>query len=103
MNETERGAGDNLDELARELLWVRASGAHSRDAVIALDAAGFKFAEPGYWRLELAGGVEVALEPLMFGRFALAVYRNLELVHERKLEVVLHLDAGEATGTVSDE
>lgn len=58
-----------------------------------LPAAGFELAPPGYWRVLLPGGGEVAIEPIMFGRFELAVYdAERELVLEQK--VPLRFTAG---------
>lgn len=48
--------------------------------------AGFAMAAPGYWSKRF-GEYELALEPLTFGRWALALYRGRELMLEQKLTV----------------
>lgn len=81
-------AGGDVD-LALRLQRVRLAGCHSFEELQALEAAGFELADSGYWRLELAGGIEVTLEPKIYGGHYLAVYRDKELVHAGKLEVEL--------------
>lgn len=51
-------------------------------------AAGFDLAAPGYWSRRF-GPIELALEPLTFGRFDLAVYSGRVLLLPRKLRVTL--------------
>lgn len=83
----DRGCGDV--DLAVRLQRVRLAGCHSFEELQALEAAGFELDDSGYWRLELAGGIEVALEPKIFGGHYLAVYRDQQLVHACKLDVEL--------------
>lgn len=83
---------DDLDELAgglaAEVELSHAMGAWPSDAgvVPTIAAAGWQLAD-GYWRVQLAGGFEVTLEPLIFGGHELAIYAMGELVTKAKLEV----------------
>lgn len=51
-------------------------------------AAGYQLEAPGYWSWR-HGELEVTLEPLTFGRFALAVYGQRVLLMPAKLVVTI--------------
>jgi hypothetical protein len=83
---------DELDELGRELAaeveLSHAMGAWPSDSglVPVLAAAGWELAE-GYWHVNLEGGFEVTLEPMVFGGHELAIYQRGDLVVKAKLMV----------------
>jgi hypothetical protein len=80
---------DGLDDLEFRVYRARAVGCSSPAEFAALSRAGWELTGEGCWRVRLAGGGELTLEPKLYGGHYLAVYDAGQELVVGKLEVKL--------------